>query len=220
MGEPNCQNTKFPLPVTVMLLQEPSRVTVFVCPLISASLPLQIKIKVWLFPVTTIGSVFVGVGVTVGGMDVGGITVGGMSVGSGFVGTGVDVSAGGCVLVGSGVGVLDGYCVIVGNGVGVSDGVGVFVGMETAVPVGSPVAVGVKAIPGRSSWDVLVGCAASTGGSIIKTLTSSMAAPAFSNVILTNRAWTGENRVFMVSVCETLPLKPVCSERKTCAYST
>src|SRR5687767_4468463 len=46
IGEPNCQNTWFPLPVTVMLLQEPSRVTVFACPLISASLPLQVKVKV------------------------------------------------------------------------------------------------------------------------------------------------------------------------------
>src|SRR5687767_11344326 len=173
-----------------MLLQEPSRVTVFACPLISASLPLQIKVKIWPFPVTTIGSVFAGVGVTVGG-----IAVGGTIVGNGFVGTGVDVSAGGRVLVGSGVGVLDGRLVLVGCGVGVFDGVAVFVGMETAVPVGSPVLVGtdvavfirdgtsvpvrVKVIPGRSTWDVLVDCSASTGGSIIKTPTSSMAAPAF-----------------------------------------
>ena len=149
------------------------------------------------------------------------MTVGGIAVGGTIVGSGVGVSEGGRVMV----------C----RGVGVSDGVGVFVGMETAVPVGNPVPVGtdvavfigdgvsvpvgVKVIPGRSTWAVLVGCSASTGGSIIKTPTSSMAAPAFSNVILTNRAWTGENCVFMVSVCEALPLKPVCSERKTCAYS-
>lgn len=45
-GEPDCQKTLFPLPVTVILLQEPSRVTVLACPLISASLPLQVKVHV------------------------------------------------------------------------------------------------------------------------------------------------------------------------------
>jgi hypothetical protein len=84
IGEPYCQNTEFPLPVTVMLLHEPSRVTVFECPRISASWSLQVKVKVWPFPVTTIGSLFVGA-----------------VVGNGFEGTGVDVFDGGRVLVGS-----------------------------------------------------------------------------------------------------------------------
>ena len=45
-GEPDSQNTRFPLPVTVMLLQEPKRVTVFACPLISTASLLQVKVKV------------------------------------------------------------------------------------------------------------------------------------------------------------------------------
>jgi len=183
----------------------------------------------------TVGSGFVGTGVDVsaGGRVLVGSGLGVLDGRRVFVGNGLGVLVGRCVLVGRGVGVLVGRCVLVGRRVGVSDGV--FVGMETAVRVGSPVpvgaavavspgnvsvSVGVKVIPGRPSWDMLVGCAASTGGSIIKTPTSSMAAPAFSNVILTNRAWMGENCVFMISVCETVPLKPVCAERKTCAYST
>jgi hypothetical protein len=45
-GEPDCQNTRLPLPVTVMLLQEPNRVTVFACPLTITALPLHVKVKV------------------------------------------------------------------------------------------------------------------------------------------------------------------------------
>lgn len=45
-GEPDSQNTRLPLPITVILLQEPSRVIVFACPRISAAAPLQVKVKV------------------------------------------------------------------------------------------------------------------------------------------------------------------------------
>src|SRR5687768_2644637 len=147
----------------------------------------------------------------VAGIAVGGAPGGngiGVSVGNGSVGTGVGESTGGGVFVGSREGIIDGG--------------GVFVRIGTAVSIGNSVWVarGVAVIPGRSSWGLVVGCSDSSRDETIKTPTSSMAAPAFSNVILTNRALTSGNCVRIVSVCETLPLKPACSEWKTCAYST
>ena len=134
-GEPDCQNTRFPLPVTVILLQEPSRVTVLTWPRMATALPLQVKVRVSPFPVTTIGTVLTGEGVTLGGIAVGGAIVGdgtGVSEGNGSVGTGVAVSAG------SGVDVVDGSGVFVDNRPGVLDAAGgrVFAGMRPAVPVG------------------------------------------------------------------------------------
>src|SRR5918994_957163 len=159
-GEPDCQNTWFPFPVTVILLQEPSKVTVFACPRISAALPLQVKVKVWSLPVTTIGSVLTG-----GGCTMGGIAVGGATVGNGSVGMGVAISAGGSVFVGAGVGVSARVAVSVDVGTAVSGGSPVET--EVAVAIGDRVvsSVGVNVMPGTSPRGVCVGCLASTGGS-------------------------------------------------------
>lgn len=46
VGEPDCQYTWLLLPRTVMLLQEPSKVTVFEFPLTTTALPLQVKVRV------------------------------------------------------------------------------------------------------------------------------------------------------------------------------
>jgi hypothetical protein len=131
-GEPDSQNTRFPFPVTVMLLQDPSSVTVFVCPRISAALPWQVKVKVWSLPVTTMVSVLAGVGWLIGGITVGGTAVGngiGVSEGNGFVSPGVGVIAGGSVSVASQV----------------------RVGTEVAVSIANRVSVGVRVIPDTSS---------------------------------------------------------------------
>ena len=176
-----------------------------------------------------IGSALTEVGWTVGRIAVGGTIVGeGMEVseGNGSVGIGVEGSTAVRVIVGSEVSVLAGGCVFVAGEVGVANGPTVFVRIATAVlvvsgvPVDTDVAmtnpvlvdVGVEVNPDRSSCGVLVACSVTTGGSTINTPISSIAAPAFSNVILTNRAWTDRNRVWIVSASETEPLKPVCSE--------
>ena len=146
------------------------------------------------------------------GIAVGRATVGngmGVSDGNGFVSPEVAVTVGGNVCVGKGVGVP------VGLKTAVSVGTQVTLGKGVAVSVANRLLVGVRVFSGASTRAVLVGRSASAGGSTINTPTSSMAVPAFSNVILTKRAFMGGNRIWRVSACETVPLKPACSEWKT-----
>ena len=72
---------------------------------------------------------------------------------------------------------------------------------------------------GRPSGGVLVQRPADSAGGTMNTPISSMAAPACSNVILTNLASVDGKLVRIVSVGETVPLKPASAELNTCAYS-
>ncbi len=155
---------------------------------------------------TSVGPTVASTG-SVGGIDVSvgdiGVSVGGTGVSVGGIGVsvgGIGVSVGNGVSVGSGVAVLVGIGVSVGTGTGVSVDKDVFVGINIEIAVG------------RSSFGFLVGFSATIDGCTIKTSTSSIAVPAFANVILTNLAGTGPNCARIVSEPETIPLKPSCSE--------
>ena len=148
---------------------------------------------------------------TVEGASVGkgkGVSEGRGSVGTGIgvsVGSGVDVSCGGRVFVRVGRGVWLGTAVVDSRGVPTREAV--LVPMEIAVTSSDFL----RRFSCRSFCD---------HRRHEKTPASSIAAPAFSKVIFTNRALTEGNWVRIVSASETVPLKPVCSELKTCAYST
>jgi hypothetical protein len=104
-----------------------------------AALPLQVKVRVCSFPVTTMVSALGGCSVSVGGTIVGrgiGVSEADGSVGRG---TGVEVSAAGAVFAGREVGVLEGGCVKAGSDVEVFDtGGSVLVGsgMEVSAAAG------------------------------------------------------------------------------------